>query len=200
MRIEETLLIYGAIGFAVAGALAWRDPRRTPLWLTIGLAFWPLFLPFLFSPPNKPPPIVAAAGTLRAEVDGLAPLPDELSDLPAAVDAVDRMREGVDDLSRVLTQHEAALAADEPTLSRSERTREVLESRRADLERLREARDEQEERTLRLTGQVREAITKAHLIRYGGATPEELQKLMTQMTDETTNVTGRFVAPGRRQM
>lgn len=184
MRIEETLVIYAAIGAAVAGALAWRDRRRAGLWLTVGLAFWPLFLPFLFSPPRRSPPTEPAADGLRAEVEGLTPLPDELAALPSAVDAVDRMQEGVEDLSRLLAQQEAALDADEPLLSRSDRTREVLESRRADLGRLRDARDEQEELALRLTGQVREAITKAHLSRYGGATSEELRKLMARMSDE----------------
>ena len=188
MRIEETLLIYAAIGAATAGALAWRDRRRAGLWLTLGLAFWPLFLPFLFSTPRESPPPEPPKDGLRAEVAGLAPLPDELAALPSAVDAVERMREGVEDLSRLLAEQEAALAADEPSLSRSERTREVLESRRADLDRLRDARDDQEERALRLAGQVREAITKAHLARYGGATPEELRKLMSLMTDESRTV------------
>ena len=44
----------------------------------------------------------------------------------------------------------------------------------------------QEERALRLIAQVREALTKIHLARIGGATPNELRKLMTRMEEELT--------------
>ena len=37
MRMEETILLYLVTGLAVGAALAWRDPRRAAVWLTLGV-------------------------------------------------------------------------------------------------------------------------------------------------------------------
>jgi len=182
VNMNGTLLLYALIGLAVGVALAIRDPRRAVFWLTLGVLFWPLFLPLLFSPRKaapKPP---------RKDIDGLrdelARLDPPLPELAAAVDAADRIREGADELARLLETQAASLAADEPALSKSERTREVLEARKADLERLRAVRDEQEERHLRVTAQVREAVTKAHLARFSDPARDELRKHLARLADE----------------
>ncbi len=180
--MEGTLLLYGLIGLAVGVALAVRDPRRAALWLTLGVLFWPLFLPLLFgSRKAAPRPPRKEIDALRDEIARLEP---PIPELAAAVDAAHRIREGMEELSRLLETQQAALAADEPALSKSERTREVLEARRADLERLRAVRDEQEERHLRVTAQVREAITKAHLARFSGSAPDDLRKHLARLADE----------------
>ena len=185
MNFLETLIVYLIIGGAVGTTLAWRDRKRAPLWLTLGVLFWPVFLPLLFSPHREEvPPYHTELDALRGEVARIEPLPGELSALPAVLEAAGRLREGTDELSRLLTDQETALRADEPKLGRTEGTREVLEARRADVGRLRAARDAQEERELRLTAQIREAITKAHLARIGGATGDELKKVMAKMKDE----------------
>jgi len=182
VNMEGTLLLYVLIGLAVGAALSIRDPRRAILWLTLGVLFWPLFLPLLFSPRTPAPkPPRKDLSALRDEVARLDP---PLPELVAALDAADRIREGKDELGRLLETQQAALAQDEPALAKSERTREVLEARRADLERLRAVRDEQEERHLRLTAQVREAITKAHLARFSAPARQELRKHLLRLSDE----------------
>lgn len=197
MNFLETLVIYLIIGAGVGSALALRDRKRAPLWLTLGVLFWPIFLPLLFSPHREEvPPFRTELDALRGEVARIEPLPGELAALPAVLDASGRLREETDELSRLLREQEEALRTDAPALDRSERTREVLEARRADVERLRAARDGQEERALRLTAQIREAITKAHLARIGGAAPEELRKLMSQMEDEVGLLSGRKETAG----
>lgn len=182
MNMEGTLLLYLLIGLAAGAALTIRDPRRAAFWLSLGVLFWPLFLPLLFQQrraPPKPP---------RREIDGLrdeiARLDPPIPELATAVDAAERIREGVDELARLLETQQAALAADEPALSKSERTREVLEARRADLDRLRAVRDEQEERRLRVEAQVREAVTKAHLARFSEPARAELRKHLARLSDE----------------
>ena len=182
MNMEGTLLLYVLIGLAVGVTLSVRDPRRAVFWLTLGVLFWPLFLPLLLSPRKAAPkPPRKDIDALRDEIARLDP---PIPELAAAVDAADRIREGMDELTRLLEIQQAALAADEPALSRSDRTREVLEARKADLARLRAVRDEQEERHLRVTAQVREAITKAHLARFSEPARDELRKHLALLADE----------------
>lgn len=182
MNLEGTLLLYVLIGLAVGVTLAVRDPRRALFWLTLGVLFWPLFLPLLFSPRKATPkPPRRDIDALRDEVSRLDP---PIPELAGAVDAADRLREGMDELTHLLETQGAALAADEPALSKSERTREVLESRKADLDRLRTVRDEQEERHLRVTAQIREAITKAHLARFSEEARADLRKHLARLSDE----------------
>ena len=192
MRMEETLLLYLIIGLAVGAALAWRDPRRAALWLTLGVLFWPIFLPLLLSKPRqeKPKDVDELEG-LREEAARLALQLPELDRVPAALAAAAAIRAGAEDLARLLKDQEAALATDEPALARSEKTREIRESRLADLQRIRSAHDEQEARYLRLMSRIREALTQGHLARYSEESRRELRKQMTRLADEAEILSGK---------
>ena len=186
MRMEETVLLYLLIGLAVGAALAWRDSRRAALWLTLGVVFWPIFLPLLFSKPQRPRPRqIDELDALREETARLAPILPEIDALPRALAAAEGIRAGTDDLRRLLETQEAALTADEPALARSEKAREIREARVADLEKIRAARDEQEARYLRIVSRVREAITQAHLARFSEESRRDLVKQMARLSDET---------------
>lgn len=183
MRMEETVLLYLIMGLGVGIALTWRDPRRAILWLTVGILFWPVFLPLLFRKSGRPRPrSIQEIELLREEAARLAPA---LPEIDAALAASEAIRGGVDDLARLLAEHEAALAVDEPALARNEKAREVREARVADLERIRSARDEHEARYLRIVGRVREAITQAHLARFSEESRRELAKQLARLADET---------------
>jgi hypothetical protein len=191
--MEETLILYLVIGLAVGAALAWRDPRRAALWLTLGVLFWPVFLPLLFSKPRKAQPkYVDELDSLRDEAARLSPLLPELRALPGALASAAAIRSGTEDLARLLQAREAALSTDEPALARNEKTREVREARVADLERIRSARDEQETRYIRIVSRVREAITQAHLARYSEESRRELLKQMARLTDEVAILESRL--------
>ncbi len=191
MRMEETLILYLVIGIAVGAALAWRDPRRAVLWLTVGVLFWPVFLPLLFSKPRKErPKYLNELEALRDEAARLEPELPELRAMGQALAAASAVRAGTDDLARHLRTQEAALSDDEPTLSRNEKAREVREARVADLQKLRSALDEQEARYLRLVSRVREAITQAHLARFSEESRADLRKQMARLSDEATILGG----------
>ncbi len=182
MRMEETLILYLLVGLGVGAALAWREPRLAPLWLTVGVLFWPVFLPLLFSKPRQPrPKFIDELDGLRAETERLGDLLPELEPLPAAIAAAARLRGGTEDLARLLQTQEEALRNDEPALARN---REAAESRAADLERIRSALVEQETRYLRIVSRIREAVTQAHLARYSAESRRELGKQMARLGDE----------------
>ena len=191
MRMEETILLYLITGLAVGAALAWRDPRRAALWLTLGVLFWPIFLPLLFAKPRRPRRSISELDSLREEAERLVPALPELAALAGALDAAAAIRAGAEDLARLLGTQEAALAADEPALARNEKAREVREARVADLARIRSAQDEQEARYLRIVSRVREAITQAHLARFSEDSRRELRKQMARLGDELILIGGR---------
>jgi len=191
MRMEETILLYLITGLAVGVALTRLDPRRTALWLTLGVLFWPVFLPLLFAKPRRPRRSIRELDSLREEADRLiADLP-EVAPLSDALASAEAIRTGAEDLARLLETQEAALAADEPALARNEKARELREARVADLVRIRAAQDEQEARYLRIVSRVREAITQAHLARFSEESRRELRKQMARLGDELTLIGGR---------
>lgn len=185
MRTDGTLLLYLLVGLAVGATLAWRDPRRWALWLTLGVLFWPLFLPLLFPKPRPPKPtFIDELEGLRGEALRLAPQLPELGALPDVLVQAARIRSGKEDLDRLFETEGAALAADEPALARTEKTRAIRESRVADLERIRGARDEQDARYLQSVSRVREVITLAHLARYSPDSRRDLEKQLALLQDE----------------
>ena len=184
MRMEETILLYLITGLAVGVALTRLDPRRTALWLTLGVLFWPVFLPLLFAKPRRPRRSIRELDSLREEADRLiADLP-EVAPLSDALASAEAIRTGAEDLARLLETQEAALA-------RNEKARELREARVADLVRIRAAQDEQEARYLRIVSRVREAITQAHLARFSEESRRELRKQMARLGDELTLIGGR---------
>lgn len=191
MRMEETILLYLVTGLAVGAALAWRDPRRAALWLTLGVLFWPVFLPLLFAKPRRPRRSIGELDSLREEADRLTATLPEVAPLSDALAAAEAIRAGAEDLARLLGTQETALAADEPALARNEKAREVRDARVADLARIRAAQDEQEARYLRIVGRVREAITQAHLARFSEESRRELRKQMSRLGDELALIGGR---------
>ncbi len=191
MRMEETILLYLITGLAVGAALAWRDPRRAALWLTVGVLFWPVFLPLLFAKPRRPRRSIRELDSLREEADRLTASLPEVASLAQALATAEAIRSGSEDLARLLVAQEAALAADEPALARNEKAREVREARVADLARIRAAQDEQDARYLRIVSRVREAITQAHLARFSEDSRRELRKQMARLGDELAIIGGR---------
>jgi len=191
MRMEETIILYLITGLAVGAALAWRDPRRAALWLSLGVIFWPVFLPLLFAKPRRPRRSISELDSLREEAERLTAELPELSSLSEALATAAAVRTGSEDLARLLGTQEAALAADEPALARNEKAREIREARVADLARIRAAQDEQEARYLRIVSRVREAITQAHLARFSEESRRELKKQMARLGDELSIMTSR---------
>ena len=190
MRMEETVLLYLIIGLAVGSALAWRDPRRAALWLTLGVLFWPIFLPLLFAKPRRPRRSISELDSLREEAERLTASLPEVASLSDALATAAAIRSGSEDLARLLVAQEAALAADEPAFSKNEKAKEVREARVADLARIRAAQDEQDARYLRIVSRVREAITQAHLARFSEESRRELQKQMARLGDEAAILGG----------
>ena len=190
MRMEETVLLYLIIGLAVGSALAWRDPRRAALWLTLGVLFWPIFLPLLFAKPRRPRRSINELDSLREEAERLTVSLPEVASLGGALARAAEIRSGSEDLARLLAEQEAALAADEPSFARNEKAKEVRETRVADLARIRAAQDEQDARYLRIVSRVREAITQAHLARFSEESRRELQKQMARLGDEAAILGG----------
>ena len=184
MRMEETILLYLIIGLAVGAALTRLDPRRVALWLTVGVLFWPVFLPLLFAKPRRPRRSIGELDSLREEAERLTASLPELASLSEALATAAAIRAGTEDLARLLGAQESALAADEPALARNEKAREVREARVADLARIRAAQDEQEARYLRIVSRVRETITQAHLARFSEESRRELEKQMARLGDE----------------
>jgi hypothetical protein len=182
--MEETILLYLIIGLAVGAALTRLDPRRVALWLTVGVLFWPVFLPLLFAKPRRPRRSIGELDSLREEAERLTASLPELASLSEALATAAAIRAGTEDLARLLGAQESALAADEPALARNEKAREVREARVADLARIRAAQDEQEARYLRIVSRVREAITQAHLARFSEESRRELEKQMARLGDE----------------
>lgn len=191
MRMEETVLLYLIIGLAVGAALAWRDPRRAALWLTLGVLFWPIFLPLLFAKPRRPRRSISELDSLGEEAERLTASLPEVASLSDALAKAAAIRTGSEDLARLLAEQEAALAADEPSFARNEKAKVLRETRVADLERIRAAQDEQEARYLRIVSRVREAITQAHLARFSEESRRELQKQMARLGDEVAIIGGR---------
>jgi len=189
--MEETIILYLITGLAVGAALAWRDPRRAALWLSLGVIFWPVFLPLLFAKPRRPRRSISELDSLREEAERLTAELPELSSLSEALATAAAVRTGSEDLARLLGTQEAALAADEPALARNEKAREIREARVADLARIRAAQDEQEARYLRIVSRVREAITQAHLARFSEESRRELKKQMARLGDELSIMTSR---------
>jgi len=189
--MEETILLYLIIGLTVGVALVRIDPRRAALWLTLGVVFWPVFLPLLFAKPRRPRRSISELDSLREETDRLTASLPEVAPLSDALAAAAAIRAGAEDLARLLGAQETALAADEPALARNEKAREVREARVADLARIRAAQDEQEARYLRIVSRVREAITQAHLARFSEESRRELRKQMARLGDELAIIGGR---------
>jgi CRP-like cAMP-binding protein len=189
--MEETILLYLIIGLAVGAALAWRDPRRAAVWLTLGVLFWPIFLPLLFAKPRRPRRSISEIDSLREEAERLTATLPEVASLTGALARAAEIRSGSEDLARLLAEQETALAADEPSFAKSEKAKELRETRVADLARIRAAQDEQEARYLRIVSRVREAITQAHLARFSEESRRELQKQMARLGDEVSIIGGR---------
>jgi len=191
MRMEETILLYLILGLTVGVALVRLDPRRAALWLTIGVVFWPVFLPLLFAKPRRPRRSIGELDSLREDAERLTASLPEVAPLSDALATAAAIRAGAEDLARLLGDQETALAADEPALARNEKARELREARVADLARIRAAQDEQEARYLRIVSRVREAITQAHLARFSEESRRELRKQMARLEDELTLIGGR---------
>lgn len=191
MRMEETILLYLIIGLTVGAALAWRDPRRAAVWLTLGVLFWPIFLPLLFAKPRRPRRSISELDSLREEAERLTASLPEVGSLTNVLDMAAAIRSGSEDLARLLSEQEAALAADEPSFAKSEKAKQLRETRVADLARIRAAQDEQDTRYLRIVSRVREAITQAHLARFSDESRRELQKQMARLGDEASIIGGR---------
>lgn len=183
---DGTLLLYLVTGTGVGAALAWRDAPRWALWMTLGVAFWPVFLPLLWAPPRGDrPPGTDELAPLREEVAGLTRANPELEPLGRALRQAQATRRAAEELARLLKQRQCEFAADEPAVARNARAQEAREARAADLERIRAARDEQEARYLGLIARVREIVTLAHLARYSEPSRAELAKQLGRIRDES---------------
>lgn len=209
MTFAATMIFYHLIGFGVATAVFLSDSRQGRLLPVFRLAsavvFWPLYVPILLSgsrpgAPLKPVPsqadrdamsqaitkVEAELETALASLDGwvedvLAHEAGRFHELSTAWRAsAERIRE----MDRLLAKTEPA---DRETVhsgggeGASDRYRQSEGSRRANLARLREVRNQAFEDLMGTLAWVRELVSMIHLAKFTGAPASRAEELVAQI-------------------
>jgi hypothetical protein len=202
MGFSVTMIFYLLIGLGVATSVFLADSRRSrgsaAFRVATAVAFWPLYLPILLSG-RRPMPIpetpadrsdgdamAQAISQVEAELelalasldgwveDVLAHETDRFHELSTAWRAqADRIRE----MDRLLARAEPAVSGPEA----SQRCRQSEQSRRANLDRLRQVRDRAYEDLMGTLAWVRELVSMIHLAKFTGAPASRAEELVAQI-------------------
>jgi hypothetical protein len=225
MGFAATMIFYHLIGAGVAVAMYLAEPekrRLSSLFRTAtAVVFWPLYLPILLSsvrPQSKPE--VEAASTdddtmSRTIVQVEAELETALASLDGWVEDVlahenDRFHElstawraqasRIREMDRLLARTGPAGPERTPADGEaSDRCRQSEESRRANLERLRQVRNKAFDDLMGTLAWVRELVSMIHLAKYTGAPASRAEELVAQIAaaiEGISAVTWQEVVPG----
>jgi hypothetical protein len=208
MGFAATMIFYLLIGLGVAIAVFLSEPekRRLPpvFRMATALVFWPLYLPILLSRPRREskPEIAPSQSDVDAMSQAIFQVETELETAIASLDGwvedvlaheAGRFRE----LSTAWLAHAARiremdrlLARTEPVtqelphasgLETSDRCRQSEQSRRANLERLRQVRARAYDDLMGTLAWVRELVSMIHLAKYTGAPASRAEELVAQI-------------------
>ena len=191
MSLGQLLILHLMAGVGVAGAvaLATRHRSRSSRWFQVvtALVFWPMYLPLLLQqqpkPKSKPTPrpmnddLEQTIAQIDAELDtalkksesrfgdSLAKEKARLHDLLGAwTRQAQQIREMDQLLSRPETAESMAISIDGV---RGDRLQSSLEALKANVDRLRQTRQEQFADLLGALAEVRELVSMIHLANYG---------------------------------
>jgi hypothetical protein len=202
MGFSVTIIFYLLIGLGVATAVFVADSRRgggdSAFRAATALFFWPLYLPILLSGPRPGPSqetpaepndgdaMARAIAQVEAELDlaiasldgwvedVLAHENDRLHELSTAWRAqAERIRE----MDRLLARAEPAVSGPEA----NDRWRRSDQSRRANLDRLRQVRGRAYEDLMGTLAWVRELVSMIHLAKFTGAPASRAEELVAQI-------------------
>jgi hypothetical protein len=208
MGFAATMIFYHVIGVGVAIAVLLSEPRKRHLPLIFQMAtavvFWPLYLPILLARPRpvaKPeiaPPesrddamshtisqVEAELETALASLDGwvedvLAHENVRFHELSSAWRAqAARIREM--DCLLALTEPPGREHAPGAGAQPSQRFRQSEQSRRANLERLRQVRSKAYDDLMDTLAWVRELVSMIHLAKFTGAPASRAEELVAQI-------------------
>ncbi len=209
MGFSVTMIFYLLIGVGVATAVFLSDSRQSRgsagFRVATALMFWPLYLPILLSGPRPGPmpeispdpsdddamsqaiaQVEAELELALASLDGwvedvLAHETDRFHELSTAWRAqAERIRE----MDRLLARAEPADRAPMPPVSgpdASDRCRQSEQSRRSNLDRLRQVRNRAYEDLMGTLAWVRELVSMIHLAKFTGAPASRAEELVAQI-------------------
>lgn len=207
MGLTETLLFYHLIGLSVAVAV-WSQSECRPVSersfrAATAIPFWPLYLPILLTRDHTSEPPQGGSASLRA--DELATKIDEVDrELEAALSSLDgwaeqalshereriaelrsawnwqasRIRE-MDEVLRGFCGSEAPREDSPP--GPGERIHRSVQSRRQNMARLREVREQAYEDFTATLARVRELISLIHLAKFTGAPASRADELVQEI-------------------
>jgi hypothetical protein len=208
MGFAATMIFYHLIGLGVATAVFLSDSRQGRLLAVFRLAtavvFWPLYLPILLAKPPVPskPEIAPPPSDGDAMTQAIAQVEAELETALASLDgwvedvlAHENVRfhelssawraqaERIREMDRLLARTEP-LYQELPRGSPLETTDRCLQSdqsRRANLERLRQVRARGYDDLMGTLAWVRELVSMIHLAKYTGAPASRAEELVAQI-------------------
>ncbi len=202
MGFSVTMIFYLLIGVGVSTAVFLSDSRGTrgaPVFrVATAVVFWPLYLPILLTGPRPGPTpepalhssdddaMSQAISQVEAELElALASLDGWVEDVLAH--ETDRFRElsgawhnqaeRIREMDRLLDRAEPAASGPEA----SDRCRQSEQSRRANLDRLRQVRDRAYEDLMGTLAWVRELVSMIHLAKFTGAPASRAEELVAQI-------------------
>ena len=202
MGFSVTMIFYLLIGLGVATAVFLAGSRQgggsTTIRVVTALVFWPLYLPILLSktrpepsPETAPDPndgdgMAQAIAQVEAELDlALASLDGWVEDVLAHENdrfhelstawrvQADRIRE----MDRLLARAGPAVSGPEA----NDRCRSSEQSRRANLDRLRQVRGRAYDDLMGTLAWVRELVSMIHLAKFTGAPASRAEELVAQI-------------------
>jgi hypothetical protein len=216
MGVVETCILYLLLGTVVAVALVLRAEGRgrgaRVVTFVAGVFFWPVFAPFLLSPPRSgaaavTPPARAAQERLRAalgQVEGLAAdvLRPEVARLRGLVDAMGKMEARVAEMDALLgtPEFDRAVAAGQlEALSRrglppEDPRVQSVQARLRNMERLGAMRERTAADLERVVLQLEEMGSRLQLLKFAGRPDAELVELLQSVAASVEEVTEGLLA------
>jgi hypothetical protein len=197
-----TMIFYLLIGVGVATAVFVADSRRVcgsaAFRIATAFVFWPLYLPIVLSGPrpelipetkpdtSDPDAMAQAIGQVEAELDlALASLDGWVEDVLAHEN--DRFRElstawrvqadRIREMDRLIARSGPAVTGPET----NDRWRSSEQSRRANLDRLRQVRGRAYDDLMGTLAWVRELVSMIHLAKFTGAPASRAEELVAQI-------------------
>jgi len=208
MTFAATMIFYSLIGFGVATAVLLSDSRPGRLLpvfrLATAVVFWPLYVPILLSGsrPAAQGEAAPSQGDRDAMFQAISQVEAELETALASLDgwvedvlaheagrfhelstAWRAQAERVREMDRLLAKTEPA-ARHSPNVGgdgTSDRYRHSEQTRRANLARLREVRNQAFEDLMGTLAWVRELVSMIHLAKFTGAPASRAQELVAQI-------------------
>ncbi len=231
MSFAATMIFYHVIGFGVATAVFLADSRPGRLSAVFRLAtavvFWPLYVPIVLAgtrprahPEAAPSPIdrdtmFQAISQVEAELEtALASLDGWVEDVLAheagrfheLSTAWSAQAERIREMDRLLAKTESAdreAPPDGTSEGASDRHRHSEQTRRANLDRLREVRNQAYDDLMGTLAWVRELVSMIHLAKFTGAPASRAEELVAQIAaaiEGISAVTWQERGPGAKDV